>query len=186
MGTEHFNTLHRVAEERMTRVMDILLQRPDVPPFGRDESGQSFTCIAADYCDQEMLRICLEAHRIHGTLHEALESPCQTYDGRDILTKPLLEHVIVSRKGGVTPEAKVATARLLVKEFGADPLACYPDFTDVASHLHTAASLAQVELMEFLILGTSSAFFPFPSIFCLMLSGWERRITRCHSHHSLA
>lgn len=103
-----------------------------------------------------MLRIYLEAHRIHGTLHEPLELPCQCYDGGGVFTKPLLEHVIMSQKVGVTPEARVATARLLVKEFGADPLACYPDSLDVASHLRTAASLAQVELMEFLILGRSS------------------------------
>ena len=49
-----------------------------------------------------------------------------------------------------------------MKKFGADPLAYYLDSTDVASHLHTAAGLAQVELMEFLILGISSAFDPFP------------------------
>lgn len=75
-----------------------------------------------------------------------------------------------------------------MKEYGADPLACYPDFHEEASHLHNAASLGHVELMEFFILGTSIA--PFPSFIsfslvplCLFSEGAE--LSRRISHHQL-
>lgn len=110
VGTINSNTLHRAAEQRMSRVLEILLRRPEAPPFGRDEGGQSFTCIAASHCNVNLLRVCLEAHRAHGTLHVALESPCQTANGRGSFNcKPLLEHVIMTDKKGVTPETREAT-----------------------------------------------------------------------------
>ena len=123
VGTINYNTLHRAAEERMPRVLEILLRRPEAPPFGRDKAGQSFTCIAVQHCDLDLSRVCLDAHRAHGTLHVALESPCQTEDGKGTyLCKPLLEHVIMTDKEGATPEARVATARLLVEVMARTPL----------------------------------------------------------------
>lgn len=103
-----------------------------------------------------MLRVCLEAHRKRGTLDKALEFPCGA-GGEGGPGYPLLHHVIISPYESATPEAKVATARLLVKEFGADAVAHYAQGSpyDEVTPLLVSASLGNVEMMEFLISGRS-------------------------------
>jgi hypothetical protein len=100
-----------------------------------------------------MIRSVLEAHRERGTLHKALECPCR--DEQGIYRVPLLHHIITLGDEGAPPRERVAIARLLVKEFGADAISAYA-CGDVATPLLTAVSQGEVELMDFLISGKSA------------------------------
>jgi hypothetical protein len=101
-------------------------------------------------CDPNMIRSVLEAHCERGTLYKALECPCR--DEQGIYRVPLLHHIITLGDEGAPPRERVAIARLLVKEFGADAVSAYA-CGDVATPLLTAVSQGEVELMDFLISG---------------------------------
>jgi len=68
---------------------------------------------------------------------------------------PLLHHIITLGDEGAPPRERVAVARLLVKEFGADPVSAYA-WGDVATPLLTALSQGEMEIMDFLISGKSA------------------------------
>jgi len=66
---------------------------------------------------------------------------------------PLLHHITTSNLQEATPEAKVAAARLVVKDFGADAISHYPCNSVNLSPLNIAASHGALEMMDFLISG---------------------------------
>lgn len=65
----------------MSRLMQVLLRRPDAPVFDREGHGHTYLCTAAATCNHVLIRIRLEAQRANGTLVEALERTGRTGRG---------------------------------------------------------------------------------------------------------
>ena len=106
-------------------------------------------CCAAMGCHFGVLRILLEAHRARGTLTKALESPCRAANGT---FSPLIHHAVYNFFDA-TLDARLATVRMLVEEFGVDTSAYYPGAFDEVLPLLTAAFVGEVAVMDLLICG---------------------------------
>lgn len=143
------NILHYIAQKDMAQLMNALLfPRQEPPLFDKDKWGHTPMCCAAMGCH-------------FGVVRQSTDNP-----------SPLLQHANFEFEDA-TLEARLATVKMLVKEFGVDFTAYYPGGSDEGVlPLLTAVFVGEFAMMDLLISGMSSSLLqssmcllPFPLIF---------------------